>query len=88
MRDGSSAPLAAQRTPPQPCHLGRQAGLVDEDQFRRIEVGLFIEPGLAAYQDVRALLLGGVRSLFLCVNPQRRSHMHSIARLMRTLCSA
>ncbi len=45
-------------------HLGRGAGLVDEDQALRCQVRLSLEPGPAAVQHVRALLLAGVRGFF------------------------
>ena len=47
---------------PQASHLGRGAGLVDEDQLLGIEVGLGVEPGLAAQRHIRPLLL--VRGFF------------------------
>ena len=49
---------------PQAGHLGRGAGLVDEDEFLGIEIGLGVKPGLAAKDDIRPLLLGGVRGFF------------------------
>lgn len=55
---------------PQPRHLRRGGGLVDEDQLLRLKIGLGVEPGLAAAQDIGALLLGGVRRLFLNVTPR------------------
>ncbi len=57
MRNGRSASLAARRSPSQPGHLCGCRGLVDEDQLLGIEIELAIEPGYAAAQDVRALLL-------------------------------
>ncbi len=44
-------------------------GLIDEHQLRRIEIELSGEPLPALFQDVRALLLLGVRGLFLKVIP-------------------
>ena len=61
MRDRCSASLPAWRTPPQPIHLCRHCGFVDEHQLLGIEVRLCVEPGLPASGDVRALLLAGVR---------------------------
>jgi len=58
------APLAAPRAPVAPRHLGRGAGLVDEDQALGVQLGLRLEPGPAASQHVRALLLAGVRGFF------------------------
>lgn len=65
-----AASLATRATPPKPCHLRRGGGLVDEDQLLRLKIGLGVEPGLAAAQDIGALLLGGVRRLFLNVTPR------------------
>ena len=47
--------------------IGGSAGLIDENEFQRIEVGLPGEPVPALLQNVRALLLLGVRGLFLTV---------------------
>jgi hypothetical protein len=47
--------------------VGGSPSLVDEDEFQRIEVGLPGEPVPALLQNVRALLLLGVRGLFLTV---------------------
>lgn len=44
-------------TEPQSRHLRGCRGLVDEDQFLGIEVGLAVEPGYAAAQDIGTLLL-------------------------------
>ena len=52
------------RTAIAPGHLGRGAGLIDEDQPLGIEIGLRLEPGLSSTRDVRALLLAGVRGFF------------------------
>ncbi len=49
---------------PQAGHLGRGAGLIDEDELLGIKIGLGVEPGLAAGDDIRPLLLGGVRGFF------------------------
>lgn len=45
-------------------HLRAGAGLVDEDQTGRVEIGLAVEPGFAPLADVGAVLLGRVRGLF------------------------
>ncbi len=47
-----------------PGHLGRGAGLLDEDKPRRLQVRLGVEPGLPAAQDVSSLLLASVRGFF------------------------
>jgi hypothetical protein len=53
-------------------HLGGRTGLVDEDELRRVELGLELEPGLAAVGYVVARLFAGMRRLFLNVIPCRR----------------
>lgn len=63
------AAFAAWRSSAQARHLGRQPGFVDEDQLRRIEIELAVEPGAPALQDVRAILLQCMCGLFLCVQP-------------------
>ena len=64
MRNRGATSLAAGAAPAQPSHLGGGPGLVDEDELRRVELGLEIEPGLAACGYVLARLLAGVRRLF------------------------
>ncbi len=58
------AALAALGSAPQAGHLGRGAGLIDEDELLGAEIGLGVEPGLAAGDHIRPLLLGGVRGFF------------------------
>jgi len=65
VRDARPASFPPGGAATQAGHLGRGAGLVDEDQLLRIEVGLAVEPGLAPDKNVRALLFGGVRRLYL-----------------------
>jgi hypothetical protein len=48
-------------------HVGGGPRLVDEDEAIRIEVELTLKPSLALPQDIRAILLRGVGSLFLRV---------------------
>jgi hypothetical protein len=62
--NGRPASLTTRRSPSQPGHLRGSCGLVDEDQFLRIEIELAVEPGYATAKDVRALLFGGMRRLF------------------------
>jgi hypothetical protein len=64
-------PLAAPAAPMASGHVGRSPRLVDEDQPRRVEVELTLEPLLATRQHVGAVLLGRVRSLFLRVTAWR-----------------
>ena len=72
MRNRGATALAAGAAPAQPGHLGGGPGLVDEDELRGVELGLEIEPGLAARGYVLARLLAGVRGLFLNVIRWRR----------------
>lgn len=48
-------------------HVCRSPGLVDEDEARRIEIELAVEPFLPPLQDVGAVLLRGMRTLFFRV---------------------
>jgi hypothetical protein len=64
VRNRGAASGAAWRTAIAPGHLGRGAGLIDEDQSLGIEIGLRLEPGLPSTRDVRPLLLAGVRGFF------------------------
>jgi hypothetical protein len=52
-------------------HIGGGPGFVDEDEALRVQIELAIEPVLALLQDVGAILLDGVASLFLRVMPWR-----------------
>jgi hypothetical protein len=56
--------LAARRSPIVPNHLGRDRGLVDEDEARGIELGLLGFQRSALGGNVRPILLGGVQSFF------------------------
>lgn len=47
-----------------PGHLGRSASLVNKYQPLGLQIGLGVEPGLPAAQDVSSLLLGRVRGFF------------------------
>jgi hypothetical protein len=78
MRDGGAQPLTSGRAAPQAGHFGGGPGLVDEHQPGRIEVELGVEPGFATLQDVRPLLLGGMRSLFLSVIWWRSKKRHRL----------
>jgi hypothetical protein len=48
-------------------HVGGGPGFIDEDQPVGVEVDLILKPLFALDQDVRAILFGGVRGLFLRV---------------------
>jgi hypothetical protein len=52
-------------------HVGGGPRLIDEDEALRIEVDLAVEPFPALLQDVGAVLLDGMASLFLRVMPRR-----------------
>ena len=67
MRNGGAQPSSAPATSAFARQIGGSPSLVDEDEFQRIEVGLPGEPVPALLQNVRALLLLGVRGLFLTV---------------------
>jgi hypothetical protein len=47
--------------------IGRSSRFVDENEFPRVQIELRPKPRLTLPQDVRALLLLGVRGLFLKV---------------------
>src|SRR5579871_1124736 len=49
------------------CQIGRSSRFVDENEFPGVRIELRPKPRLALLQDVRALLLLGVGSLFLKV---------------------
>ncbi len=65
MGHAGPAAFAAGRASTQAGHLGRRAGFIEKDQLRGIEIGLELEPGLTASRYVLALLLAGMRGLFL-----------------------
>ena len=52
-------------------HVGGGPGLVDKDEALRVQIELAVEPLLALLQDVGAVLLDGMASLFLRVMPRR-----------------
>jgi hypothetical protein len=52
-------------------HVRLRPGLIDEHQALRVEIGLGVEPSAPALQDVRAVLLDRVASLFLRVMARR-----------------
>lgn len=86
--NSGSASLAAWCPASQPGHLRGRRGLVDEDQLFGIEVELTVEPGYAAAQDIGALMLGGVRRLFLNVMPRRSRNSQTVDGAARTPRSA
>ena len=64
MRDRRAAAGSALRAAVEPSHLGRRAGLVDEDELFRVEIRLGVEPGEPLPRDVGPVLLAGVRGFF------------------------
>lgn len=67
MGDADTQSLAAAATAVRSGHAGRCPGLIDKDETLGIEIELLLEPGPAALQDIRPILLAGVRGLFLRV---------------------
>ena len=78
VRHADTQALTARRTAMGAGHVGLGPGLIDEDEPGRLEVGLAVEPGLAPLQDVRAVLLAGVRRLFLRVIRRRAKNRSSV----------
>jgi len=64
VRHRRPAALAARRAAITAGHLGRGAGLVDEDQPLRLQIGLGLEPAQTPAQNVSPLLFAGVRGFF------------------------
>ncbi len=70
VRDRRSAPPSTQSLAAEARHLGGSSldllwsSSIDEDQMRRIEVRLRVEPSLPAHGDVWPFLLAGVRRFF------------------------
>ncbi len=64
VRNRGAAATPAKGTTTQARHLGGRAGFIDEDQTRRIEVGLGVEPVLSVHGDVWPFLLTGMRRFF------------------------
>lgn len=56
-------------------HLGRQAGLVDEYEALRIEVGLGLEPILPPLQDIEAILLLRMGGPYGMARPSPSAHV-------------
>lgn len=70
VRDRRAATFALERPAAKPRHLGVGTGLINENQSIRVKVELAVEPVLTPDPDIRALLLGRVPRLFLCVRPR------------------
>src|SRR3954463_1787483 len=88
MRHASPQPPTARGPPVAPGHVGRSPGLIDEHQPLGIKVELALEPGLAPLADIRPVLLGGMRGLFLRVILCRRQKRQSALTLTCAPCSA
>jgi hypothetical protein len=56
--------LSARGAPIVPDHLGRDGGLVDEDEARCMELALLCFQCSALGSNVRSILLGGVQRFF------------------------
>ncbi len=78
MGDGGAAALAPRRPAAAAGHLGRGAGLVDEDEAVRLQIRLAGEPGVAAGGYIGPILLGGMRCLFFSVTPWRWKNRQTI----------
>src|SRR5215207_886113 len=77
MGHASPQPPTPPRPPVAPGHVGGSPGLVDEHQPLGIEIQLALEPRLAPLADIRPVLLGGMRRLFLRVILCRRQKRQS-----------
>ena len=69
MREAHAQALALGAAAMAAGHVGRGPGLVDEDQALGIEIELAVEPVVPLLQDVGAVLLDRMPSLFLRVMP-------------------
>lgn len=64
MREAHPQPLAFPAAPVTACHVGRDPGLVDEEEAFGFEAVLAVEPIFALPRDVEAVLLDRVAGLF------------------------
>jgi hypothetical protein len=67
MRHAHAQSLAARAAAVRARHLRRGPGFIDKNEPLWIEIELMVEPILPSSQDVWAILLAGVPSLFLSV---------------------
>src|SRR5215207_972804 len=88
MGHASPQPPTPPRPPVAPGHVGGSPGLVDEDQPLGIKIELALEPRLAPLADIRPVLLGGMRRLFLRVILWRRQKRQSALTLTCAPCWA
>jgi len=77
MRHANPQPPTSGRPAITPGHVGRGPSLVDEHEPLGIEIQLALKPGLASLADIRPVLLGRVRGLFLRVILWRRQKRQS-----------
>jgi hypothetical protein len=64
VRNGANETFAAFAAPPPSGHVRAGSGLVDEDEFIRVKLGLVLQPQLPRRLDVFPFLLAGVRRFF------------------------
>jgi hypothetical protein len=67
VRAGIDQPGAALRAAIEPDHIGFCRGLIDENQFSRVEAGLDMAPLGSGFGNVGTVLLSGVQGLFFSV---------------------
>ena len=76
---GGTASFATRRPATQADHLGGSPGFIDEDKSPRVEVELPLEPGLAGYPHIVALLFARMYCLFLNVMPRLSKKCQTVA---------
>jgi hypothetical protein len=64
MGNANAQPLAVSATPALARQIGGSPCFIDKYELSRIEIELRPKPLLALFQDVRALLLRGMRGFF------------------------
>jgi hypothetical protein len=86
--DRGAASISARGSSAKPGHLRAQACFINEDEARRIEIELAVEPVLATLQEIGTLLLQCMCGLFLKVQPRFRSQTSSALRPIDTALSS
>jgi hypothetical protein len=71
LRNLADQPFTTRCPPAQPDHVGRGAGLIDEDQTLGFEFGLVLDPFGTRRCNVRSILLGCAQAFFLKLMPWR-----------------
>ena len=79
MWHGGTASFATRRPATQAGHLGGSPGFIDEDKSPRVEVELPLEPGLAGYPHIVALLFARMYCLFLNVMSRLSKKCQTVA---------